>query len=94
MINLIIEAGRYVQIAEQELLFLPKRQNVCVPNQLAPQRSTFLRTFTYVDQVELWYFKLQDLSVILHHLCFYLCTKWPMATHKLRKTAHFALRIF
>ena len=27
IISLIIEAGRYVQIAEQELLFLPKRQN-------------------------------------------------------------------
>ena len=42
----------------------------------------FVRTLTYVDQVELWYFKLQDLSVFLHHLCFYLCTKWPMANQK------------
>ena len=34
------------RLQNKDLLFLPKRQNVCVPNQLAPERSRFC---TYID---------------------------------------------
>ena len=81
MINLIIEAGRNVQIAEQRFTFFYRNARTYASRtswHLSVVR--FVRTLTYVDQVELWYFKLQDLSVILHHLCFYLCTKLPMAS--------------
>ena len=79
IISLIIEAGRFVQIAEQELPFLPKRQNVCVPNQLGPQLSTFC---TYIDLCS------TSRSLVLKNagsngrfaVCLlFKCTNYPMA---------------
>ena len=85
MINFIIEAGRYVQIAEQELLYLPKRQNVCIPNQLAPQRSTFC---TYIDLCRPnRTLVLKDAGSYGHFaVCLlFKCTNYPMATHQQKK---------
>ena len=43
----------------------------------------FLRTLTYVDPVELWYLKMQDLTVILQYVCFsnVLITRWLEMNH-------------
>ena len=41
------------------------------PERMRPEPTgTFVRTLTYVDPVELWYLKMQDLTVILQYVCF------------------------
>ena len=37
---------------------------------LVPSVVRFVRTLSYVEPVELWYLKMQDITVILQYVCF------------------------